>query len=286
MNSQVALTLSAPRLLRPLHTSFSDFKEDFDAALKNVTALSGSLTNKSSALASKLEPLKKIPNSAEGMSSEITDLLGKCKENDGLIEGMKSKALGSIMTSSKSVIDKLNEQIAESEKALRELDDLVGKNASESEVSASRLASQRQSLERSILALTTEIEKTTNGRIERLNEAIGVASRRTNETLEQLQDMVSHGFDGILNSDQKTTQPSFLAELQQAGYDAELTELIARMNALKERLDGGPEGEAEEEAPEVEVEDDETEDVPEVFTTMVDGVETEFFCCSDGTFHN
>jgi ABC-type transporter Mla subunit MlaD len=285
MNSQVAVTLSAPKLLRPLHTGFSDFRDDFDNTLKNITALSAALTNRTNLVTSKLDSVRKLPEAAASAQAEIDQLLRKCKENDGLIGSLRLKALEANRTASASVIDAMETRISECEEFLTQLNGLADKGSSESDLMASRLEAQKSSLQNSIGSLTAQIEKTTISRIQRLNQAIDTSTQRTVALIEELQSTVSEGFDAVMLGESSPSEPSFLAELQQAADEAELAELIARMTDLEKRI--------RELNSDAEVQEDRDQDEPgadglneEVFTAVIDGVATQFFCRPDGTFHN
>jgi hypothetical protein len=269
MNTQVASTLSAPRLIRPLTDSYSDFRDDFDGALRNITLLSGNLTNKAGALRTRLVPLQALPGLVTTATSEIEGILKRCAENSKAIENLKARAMDTITSVSNSIRQSLEAKAQEAEASLRQLTELADKGISQSDALALRIRGERESLKRSLAGLSEEIERGATKRLRRLNAGIDTAIGRSGQTTTELQDRISDMVEQLANEVTGERDPDYIDQLEMIEQEADLQRVMLRLADLERRVTQAGKG----------------DDDVEVFTQIVDGVGRKVYCMPDGTFH-
>jgi hypothetical protein len=271
MNTQVASTLSAPRLIRPLSDSYSDFRADFDGALRNITLLSGNLTNKTDGIRTRLVPLGALPGLLGAASSEIEAAFVRCAENSRAIESLRGKATETITSVSSSIKQSIEAKAQEAEASLRELTELADKGISQSDALALRIQGERESLRRSLASLSEEIERGTAKRIARLNVGIDTAIGRSGQTVTSLQDRISDLVEQLANEQMGERDPDYIDQLEMIEQEADLQRVLLRLADLERRVRQAEVGEGDGDV--------------EVFTQIVEGVEKTIYCMPDGAFH-
>lgn len=265
LTTQSSSALAPPRLLRPVNEKFCDFKSEFDGSLKNLASLSGKITKKSQFLANSIESVSKLPSQISEMKKNISSYNKKIKQHEKTINELRGKALRMVEESETNICEDLKKQITDAENMLKEMEESAQKGESEADTFSQKMQDDKESLRQSFSGLTQDIEKVTNGYINKLNSDIKASSKKSVSLMESIQNQLSNEIEQLIRNFSYESESPLMDQLNQAHEEAQLLSLMTRLEKLQEQIKNF--------------------DQEEIFTAVVDGETIKYYCKADGTFH-
>ena len=237
LNQQTVSTLSIPKQLRPVHDEFFNFKEEFDTSLKNVATLSRTLTQKADGLSSIFDSLKPLPQQMDKANKEIAKQINVSNDNMKLIEQMKSKVQNYVTKTHSSITKRFEQKVKDAEALIDELDKKANEGLDSSTQMGEKLQTEKFDMKTSFQELLSEIEKSTNSKLDEVKNQIEQYSRDSSVEMNKLHDTLTEELDDLTQDQNDVGVISILDEIEREKELTELEQLIERFNNLKQMIE-------------------------------------------------
>ena len=270
LNQQTVSTLSIPKQLRPVHDEFFNFKEEFDTSLKNVATLSRTITQKADSLSTTFDNLKPIPQQIEKTINEIAQQININNNNMKAINQMKSKIQNYVTKTHSSITKRFEQKAKEAEALIDELDKKANEGLNSSTQMGEKLQTEKFDIKTSFQELLSEIEKSTNNKLDEVKSQIEQSNRDTTAEINKLHDTLTEELDDLTQDQNDAGVISILDEIEREKELTELEQLIERFNNLKNAIECSKSGKS---GPEY-----------EDHQGIWEGKKVIFRCFNDGTF--
>lgn len=197
LTQQTVSTLSIPKQMRPVHDEFFNFKDEFDAALKNVATLSRSVTTQADNINDTLNGIKQIPDEITKALEEIENYRVNCYNQSIQINELKSKLESEILETFKSTISQFDQKIESAQKVVEEYEEKAKDGVSKFENNSKNIEEKKEDLKNSYADLSTEITKSINDKISIIMQNIRDYKMKSDNDYQQMHKKISIELDEI-----------------------------------------------------------------------------------------
>ncbi|EAY04112.1 hypothetical protein TVAG_483500 [Trichomonas vaginalis G3] len=237
LNQQTISTLAIPKQMRPVHEEFFSFKDEFDAALKNVAQLSRSVTTQYDNISDTLNGIKHIPENITKIIDEIETYRANCYNQAMEANNLKSELENTIIQTFQQTLAQFDQKTQEAEKIIDEYEAKTKNGVTKFEESTKNIEEKKEDLKNSYANLSSEIMKSINEKIDNISSNIRDYKTKSDNDYQMMHKKMSVDLDEIhilQSQDSLNTVDEYISQEKEI---AEVEILTERLNRLQKQIE-------------------------------------------------